>query len=130
MIILDEPPSSSKLSGYSDVAGPTLRFPDRVAGRSSTLTLPDYETSQALAQSELSQKNHVKKKVDSRCVFMWGASGLEYAKMTPGVRQVLAGDFICFDNLHRSFYRYWRTYSGYRKIPVIIKVYLTEDHIQ
>ncbi|KIY44449.1 hypothetical protein FISHEDRAFT_51378, partial [Fistulina hepatica ATCC 64428] len=29
------------------VAGPTLRFPDRVAGRSSISPLPDYETSQA-----------------------------------------------------------------------------------
>ncbi|KAE9411252.1 hypothetical protein BT96DRAFT_804006 [Gymnopus androsaceus JB14] len=45
MILLDpEGQQHGKLTSY--VAGPTVRLPDRVAGRSSIL-LPDYETSQA-----------------------------------------------------------------------------------
>lgn len=44
MILLDpEDQQQGKLTPY--VAGPTVRLPDRVAGRSSIL--PDYETSQA-----------------------------------------------------------------------------------
>lgn len=44
MILLDpEDQQHGKLNSY--VAGPTVRLPDRVAGRSSFL--PDYETSQA-----------------------------------------------------------------------------------
>jgi hypothetical protein len=71
MIILDEESPPSKISSYSDVAGPTLRFPDRVAGRSSTisLSLPDYETSQALANNDLVYKTVVKRKVDARYVY-------------------------------------------------------------
>jgi len=71
MIILDEVPPS-KLSSYSDVAGPTLRFPDRVAGRSTTsLSLPDYETSQALANNHFVYKKAVRRKVDAR---LWRAT--------------------------------------------------------
>ncbi|KAK0461283.1 uncharacterized protein EV420DRAFT_1531262 [Desarmillaria tabescens] len=44
MIILEEADQQAKLD--SSVAGPTLRFPDRAVGRSSS-PLPDYETSQA-----------------------------------------------------------------------------------
>jgi hypothetical protein len=67
MIILDEEPPS-KLSSYSDVAGPTLRFPDRVAGRWTTSqSLPDYETSQALANNDL-DKEVVKRRVDTKYV--------------------------------------------------------------
>jgi hypothetical protein len=45
MILLDpEDQQHGKLTSY--VAGPTVRLPDRVAGRSSII-LPDYETSQA-----------------------------------------------------------------------------------
>jgi hypothetical protein len=66
MIILDEEPSS-KL-GSSDVSGPTLRFPERAAGR-STLTLPDYETSQAIANHNFGYKQVVTRKVDVRYGF-------------------------------------------------------------
>lgn len=68
MILLDaDPPSKS--GSYSDVLGPTVRYPDRVAGRGSTLTLPDYETSQALAFNKYgSTERGSKKRVDSRCV--------------------------------------------------------------
>ncbi|KAK0212862.1 hypothetical protein DFS33DRAFT_74978 [Desarmillaria ectypa] len=44
MIILEEADQQVKFD--SSVAGPTLRFPDRAVGRSSS-PLPDYETSQA-----------------------------------------------------------------------------------
>jgi hypothetical protein len=66
MIILDEEPSS-KAGSYSNVAGPTLRFPDRAAGR-STMTLPDYETSQALAYHEVGYKKPMNQKADRRYV--------------------------------------------------------------
>jgi hypothetical protein len=66
MIILDEEPSSK---ASSNVAGPTLRFPERVAGRSSSaLTLPDYETSQAIAHSNVVYTKVVKTKADARYV--------------------------------------------------------------
>jgi hypothetical protein len=68
MIILDEEPSS-KLSSFSSVAGPTLRHPERAAGRSTShLTLPDYETSQAIANNDLVYKKVVKKRIDARYV--------------------------------------------------------------
>jgi len=63
MIILDEEPSSKLSSG--DVSGPTLRFPERAAGH-STLTLPDYETSQAIAKHNFGYKKIVTRKVDAR----------------------------------------------------------------
>ncbi|KAH7929862.1 hypothetical protein BV22DRAFT_1029053 [Leucogyrophana mollusca] len=47
MIILDEE-DQQKLKD-SIVAGPTLRYPERAAGRRPFSPLPDYETSQALA---------------------------------------------------------------------------------
>lgn len=67
MIILDEDPPS-KPGSYSDILGPTLRYPDRVAGRASTLTLPDYETSQALAFNLPRSTKRRSKGVDARCV--------------------------------------------------------------
>jgi hypothetical protein len=68
MIILDEEPSS-KLSSYSDVAGRTLRLPERAAGRTSShLTLPDYETSQAIARHNFVYKKAVGRKIDARYV--------------------------------------------------------------
>ncbi|PBK91460.1 hypothetical protein ARMGADRAFT_994305 [Armillaria gallica] len=60
MIILEEADQQAKLD--SSVAGPTLRFPDRAVGRSSS-PLPDYETSQAL---QLNLATPRKSKVDAR----------------------------------------------------------------
>lgn len=72
MIILDaEPPQGSK--AHDRAPGVTLRFPERAAGRAananaSALTLPDYETSQALAQDDDGHTKPGKRSVESRCV--------------------------------------------------------------
>lgn len=65
MILLEEPPS--KLGSDSDVCGPTVRLPERAAGRSTShITLPDYETSQAIAQNHFVYKKTGKGRIDSR----------------------------------------------------------------
>lgn len=74
MIILDDerhPPQGPK--AHDRAAGVTLRFPERAVGRAnvnaSALTLPDYETSQALAQDDdEGYKKPGKRMVESRCV--------------------------------------------------------------
>lgn len=60
MIIDDDEDQRTKLG--SNVAGPTLRLPDRVAGRSP---LPDYETSQA-QHSIIFRKPVFRRRFDSR----------------------------------------------------------------
>ncbi|KAG7446301.1 uncharacterized protein BT62DRAFT_110769 [Guyanagaster necrorhizus] len=62
MIILEEADQQAKLD--SSVAGPTLRFPDRAVGRSSS-PLPDYETSQAQHTLTTTPKS-LHSKVDAR----------------------------------------------------------------
>jgi len=63
MIILDdEDQQPSKLG--SNVAGPTLRLPERVAGRLST-SLPDYETSQA-QHTIVFRKSSFRRRFDSK----------------------------------------------------------------
>lgn len=113
MIILDEEPPSSKISSYSHVAGPTLRFPDRVACHSTTsLSLPDYETSQALANNDLVYKKVVNKKVDTRYVYHRQCYGFGKIALL-NEQQVLAGDSLCFDHLYRSFCCHWYTNSSH-----------------
>lgn len=63
MIILEEADQQAKLD--SSVAGPTLRFPDRAVGRSSS-PLPDYETSQALQHNLTTPRKSLHSKVDAR----------------------------------------------------------------
>lgn len=66
MIILDEEDQRrTKQDPYA--AGPTLRFPEKAAGRSDS-PLPDYETSEA--RQQLILKNLPQRKVDPR---LWRA---------------------------------------------------------
>jgi hypothetical protein len=100
MIILDEEPSS-KLSSFSSVAGPTLRHPERAAGRSTShLTLPDYETSQAIANNDLVYKKVVKKRIDAR--FWWATL---YALIIYIVLSLLIGIPIVVTKLKQRSYR-------------------------
>jgi len=100
MIILDEEPSS-KASRH---AGPTLRFPERAAGRStSALTLPDYETSQALAHHDV-YKNVVKTKADTR---FWRA--ILYALLIYIALSLIIGIPIVVTKLKQRSYRKYGT---------------------
>ncbi|KAK0504788.1 hypothetical protein EDD18DRAFT_1126351 [Armillaria luteobubalina] len=63
MIILEEADQQAKLDSF--VAGPTLRFPDRAVGRSSS-PLPDYETSQAQQLNLATPRKPLHSKVDAR----------------------------------------------------------------
>lgn len=86
MIILDED-LPQKDSTCGNVAGPTLRLPERAATRSiSPLTLPDYETSQALANHNGVYKKYVRRRIDSRCVDLRQIYGCSVAHRLPLIK--------------------------------------------
>lgn len=69
MIILDEEDQlRTKQLQDPFIGGPTLRFPEKVAGRSDS-PLPDYETSEA-RQKLIVKENYLNKRVDPR---LWRA---------------------------------------------------------
>lgn len=76
MIILDDEPRLPRHGPktHDHATGVTLRFPERAAGRAanaSAFTLPDYETSQALAQDDGGQEKPEKRSVESKCVVFY-----------------------------------------------------------